>query len=118
MLELPNGFGPLRFRLTFGLEPHNSYINGFACYGWIGGFAWLLIVGTTCWLGFRLMLVPSPYRQQAQVWFCALFVLLLQGFQIDIDHWRWIFLCFAAVWGLETARLRWQRQQDMASPGL
>ena len=109
LLELPNGFGPLRFRLVFQLEPHNSYINGFASYGWIGGFAWIMIVATTCYVGFRLMFAPSPYRFHAQVWFSALFVLLLQGFQIDIDHWRWVFLSFAAVWGLETARVRWLR---------
>ena len=113
LLEMPNGFGPLRFRLTFGLEPHSSYINGFASYGWIGGFAWLMIVGTTCFVGFRLMFTPSPYRYQAQVWVCALFVLLLQAFQIDIDHWRWVFLGFAAIWGLETARVRWMQEQHM-----
>lgn len=112
LLEMPNGFGPLRFRLTFGLEPHNSYINGFSSYGWIGGFAWLLIVGTTLRVGFRLMFTPSPYRMQAQVWGCALFVLLLQGFQIDIDHWRWIFLSFGAIWGLETARVRWLKAEQ------
>ncbi|MCC2096648.1 MAG: hypothetical protein KDJ29_07130 [Hyphomicrobiales bacterium] len=115
LLELPNGFGPLRFRLVFKLEPHNSYINGFASYGWIGGFAWIMIVLTTCYVGFRLMLTPSPYRFQAQVWFSALFVLLLQGFQIDIDHWRWVFLGFAAVWGLETTRVRWLRSQKLAA---
>ena len=114
LLELPNGFGPLRFRLVFKLEPHNSYINGFASYGWIGGFAWIMIVATTCYVGFRLMFSPSPYRFHAQVWFSALFVLLLQGFQIDIDHWRWVFLSFAAVWGLETARVRWLRTQRLA----
>ena len=31
------GFGPLRFRLFFDLDPHNSYINAFASYGWLGG---------------------------------------------------------------------------------
>ena len=36
-------------------------------------------------------------------------VLLIQGFQIDVDHWRQLFLCFGAVWGMEAARLRWAR---------
>lgn len=116
LLDLPNGFGPLRFRLTFGLEPHSSYINAFASYGWLGGFAWLLIVGSTVFVGFRLMFTPSPVRHLAQVWFVALFVLLLQGFQIDIDHWRWVFLCFGAVWGAEAGRVRWLQQQQRQPP--
>src|SRR5918994_831512 len=44
LIERPNGFGPLRFRLFFGLEPHNSYIGGFANGGWVGGF-FLLFLG-------------------------------------------------------------------------
>jgi O-antigen ligase len=116
LLELPNGFGPLRFRLIFGLEPHNSYINAFASYGWLGGFAWLIIVGMTMWIGFRLCFSPSPYRRFAQVYWPALFVLLLQGFQIDIDHWRQLFLCFGAIWGMEAARLKWLRGRAPSLP--
>ena len=111
LLELPNGFGPLRFRLIFDLDPHNSYINAFASYGWIGGFAWLILVASTFFIGFRLMIVKSPYRTYAHVCWPALMVLLLQGFQIDIDHWRWVFFSFGTVWGLEAARVRWKWQQ-------
>ena len=115
LLDLPNGFGPLRFRLIFGLEPHNSYINGFASYGWIGGFAWLIIVGATMWIGFRLCFTPSPYRRLMHVFWPTLFVLLMQGFQIDIDHWRQLFLCFGAIWGTEAARLKWLRTERRAA---
>ena len=34
----------------------------------------------------------------------------MQGFQIDIDHWRQIYLLFGAIWGLEAARVKWLRQ--------
>lgn len=112
LLELPNGFGPLRFRLVFDLDPHNSYINAFASYGWVGGFAWIFIVVSTFFVGFRLMIVRSPFRNLAHVAWPSLMVLLLQGFQIDIDHWRWVFLCFGTVWGLEAARVRWKWQQQ------
>jgi hypothetical protein len=44
LIERPNGLGPLRWRLTFGLEPHNSYIGGFANGGWLGGFSFLALV--------------------------------------------------------------------------
>ena len=107
LLGLPNGFGPLRFRLIFGLEPHNSYVNAFASYGWLGGFAFLALVGLTCFIGFRMAWKPSPYRRAAQVFWPSLLVFLLQGFQIDIDHWRHVFLMLGAVWGIETARVRW-----------
>jgi hypothetical protein len=111
LLDLPNGFGPLRFRVIFGLEPHNSYINAFASYGWLGGFAWLIIVGATIWVGFRLCFAPSPWRRLMHVYWPTCFVLLMQGFQIDIDHWRQLFLCFGAVWGVEAARLAWMRDR-------
>jgi hypothetical protein len=114
LIDRPEGFGPLRFRLVFGLEPHNSYVGAFANNGWIGGFAWILIVATSVFVGFRLMLVRSPYSGFAQVFFPTLFALLLQGFQIDVDHWRQVFLCFGAVWGLEAARQRWVARERAA----
>ena len=121
LLERPFGFGPLRFRLVFNLEPHNSYVNSFASFGWLGGFAWFTILGWTMFVGFRLMTVFSPWRQYAQVVFPALFVLLMQGFQIDIDHWRQVFLCFGAVWAMEAARVNWltaQARNAIAGPAV
>ena len=114
LVERPAGFGPLRFRLIFGLEPHNSYIGGFANDGWIGGFAWIGIVLMSCFVGFRLMFVRSPFQRLGQVYAPTMFVLLVQGLQIDVDHWRQLFLCFGAVWGLEAARLKWQANQAPA----
>lgn len=116
LLERPEGFGPLRFRNFFHLEPHNSYIGAFANDGWLGGFTWIIIVVSTGFVGFRLMFVRSPYQEMAQVFWPALFSWLLQGFQIDIDHWRQMFLCFGAVWGFEAARLRWYAQQKHPAP--
>lgn len=110
LLERPFGFGPLRFRLWFELEPHNSYIGAFANTGWFGGFVWLVLTAATSWIGFRLMIVYSPYMRLAQVVFPALFGFFLQAIQIDIDHWRFVFLIMGAIWGLEGARQRWLLQ--------
>jgi hypothetical protein len=110
LLDRFMGFGPLRFRLVFALEPHNSYIGAFANNGWIGGFLFLLIVGVTAGVGLRLMLAPSPFRRQAQVVVPALMALFLQGLQIDIDHWRFVFFMLGGVWGLEAGRQRWLAQ--------
>jgi O-Antigen ligase len=112
LIERPGGFGPLRFSTIFYLEPHNSYIGAFANDGWIGGFTWIVIVISTSIVGFRLMFVRSPYQRLSQVFWPTLFAWLLQGFQIDIDHWRQMFLCFGAVWGFEAARRRWLASQD------
>ncbi len=118
LLDHINGFGPLRFRLIFGLEPHNSYINAFASYGWLGGFAFVLLVVVTTMVGFRIAWRPSPYRRVAQVFWPSLMVFLLQGFQIDIDHWRHVFLMLGAVWGIETARHRWLERHAETSQAL
>lgn len=116
LVERPLGFGPLRFRLTFGLEPHNSYVGGFANDGWLGGFAWLAIVALSLLIGFRQMAVRSPFRRLAQVYVPTMTVLLVQGMQIDVDHWRQLFLCFGAVWGMEAARLRFARRSVVPAP--
>jgi hypothetical protein len=116
LLDLPWGFGPLRFRDYFGLEPHNSYIGAFANEGWLGGLTWILIVGLTTFVGFRLMILRSPFRSLGQIVWPTLCVGLLQGFQIDVDHWRQVYLLFGMVWGFEAARLRWRDRQRTATP--
>ncbi len=108
LLESPNGMGPLRFRLTFGLEPHNSYINAFASNGWLGGFSFIMLTLATFWVGFRQCLTDHPWIRQAQVLFPATFVFFVQGLQIDIDHWRMFYVSLGSVWGIEAARRRWR----------
>jgi len=108
LLDLPNGFGPLRFRLTFGLEPHNAFINAFASNGWLGGFAFIGMVLTTAYVGFRGCFTYSPYAREMQIVWCATFVFFLQALQIDIDHWRFFYITLGAVWAIEAARVRWQ----------
>jgi hypothetical protein len=65
------------------------------------------IVLATGFVGFRLCLAPSPSRRAAQIVWPALFIFFLQALQIDVDHWRHVFLLFGMVWGLEAARLKW-----------
>lgn len=112
LLDRPNGFGPLRFRLWFDLEPHSSYVNAFASYGWLGGFTFFILVGATIFVGFRLTLVRNPFQNLAFVVWPSLMVFLLQGFQIDIDHWRHVFLMLGMIWGMEAARMRWAQLKN------
>ncbi len=107
LLEAPNGLGPLRFRVYFDLDPHNSYINAFASYGWLGGFAFIGLMLSSFYVGFRLCVSPSPFRPLAQVAWPALMMFFLQALQIDIDHWRHVYMLVGMVWGLEAARRAW-----------
>lgn len=120
LMESPNGFGPLRFRLRFGLEPHNSYIGGFANGGWLGGFSFLGLVILTAFVGLRLCLVESPYRPLAQAAVPPTLMFFMQALQIDVEHWRHVYIMLGIVWGLECARLRWLagRPRRPAEPGL
>lgn len=107
LLERIGGFGPVRFRLFFDEDSHSSYIGAFSSYGWLGGASFFLLVGLTIVIGVRQVLRPSPYQRIAQVIVPCLFALLVQAFQIDIDHWRHVYLMLGAVWGIEAARLKW-----------
>jgi hypothetical protein len=107
LVERPNGFGPLRYRAWFGAEPHNTYLNAFGSGGWIGGFAFIGLMLATTYVGLRLSMTPSPYQRHAQIFFATHLTFILQSFQIDIDHWRHVYLVWGALWGLEAARLRW-----------
>lgn len=100
LLDEPNGFGPLRFRWVFPEDPHNVYINAFASYGWLGGVSWLALMSATCLVGWRLVFQRSPRQNHAIALWSVLFVTILQGIQIDTDHWRHLYLMLGLVWGL------------------
>jgi hypothetical protein len=47
MLDLPHGFGPTMFRDYFPEDPHNTYLNAFSSYGWLGGVSYWS--ASPCW---------------------------------------------------------------------
>jgi hypothetical protein len=100
LVELPNGFGPLRFRLHFPEDPHNVYVNAFASYGWLGGFSYLLLILATVFVGWKTVVARLSVQPYAVVIWSTLFVEILQGFQIDTDHWRHFWLMLGLIWGL------------------
>jgi O-antigen ligase len=100
LLDSPNGMGPQRFYLTFGSDPHNVYVNAFASYGWLGGLSYLLLIAaalTACW---NIVFTPSPWRRHAIAVAAPLVLIIVQGFQIDTDHWRHFYLLLGLVFGL------------------
>jgi hypothetical protein len=100
LLELPNGMGPLRFRFYFPEDPHNTFINAFASYGWLGGFAYAALFVTTMIAGWTIALRRWQLQNASIAIWSVLFITLLQGLQIDIDHWRHVYLMLGLVWGL------------------
>jgi hypothetical protein len=116
LLDLPFGFGPLQFRNHFyGEDPHDVYINAFASYGWIGGLFFAAFTTAMVYLGWRLVFQRTPFQTQAiAVWSC-LFIQILQGFQIDTDHWRHLFLLMGALFGLVAGSRGYAARQQAGS---
>ena len=105
LLDAPNGFGPLQFRWIFNqADPHNVYINAFASYGWLGGLSWASLMVATSYIGWRVVFRPGPTQLHAIAIWSVLFVTILQGSQIDSDHWRHLYLMLGLIWGLAALR--------------
>ncbi len=110
LLELPNGFGPYQFRNFFPEDPHNVFINGFASYGWLGGFSYLALILATLAIGWRSVFMRSSVQPMIIACWSSLFFLILQGLTIDTDHWRHFYVLLGMTWGLHAVALREQRR--------
>jgi hypothetical protein len=55
----------------------------------------------------------SFIKRHAQIVFAAHITLLIQSFQIDIDHWRHVYLIWGMIWGLHVARMRWAAAEGL-----
>jgi hypothetical protein len=115
LLEHPFGLAPIRFRYIFGADPHNVYLNAFAAYGWIGGFSYFLLIISTVAVGFKTIFTRTPWQHYAIAIFCPLFTMMLQGVQIDTDHWRHFYLLLGIVWGLYAATMAYRPNVGPAS---
>ncbi|MFA6266428.1 MAG: O-antigen ligase family protein [Pseudolabrys sp.] len=103
LLDFPNGMGPFEFARVFGLQQHNVYLQAFLVYGWGGGFAYVLLVLTTLWIGFANSIKRAPWQGYAIAAAGTFLGVVLEGFIIDTDHWRNFFLVMGVIWGLAAA---------------
>ena len=106
LLERPLGFGPTYFRVVFGQDPHNVYLNAFSSFGWIGGISYLLLIASTILIGFKSILMRTPWQHYSIVVFCPLMSTIFQGVQIDTDHWRHFYWLLGLMWGLFAASMQ------------
>jgi O-Antigen ligase len=114
LLKRPLGFGPLQYSSYMGLDPHNTFLNSFASYGWLGGIVYISLIGVTIAAGFRTVMMRGPWQVPAIAVFCSMFALILQGVQIDTDHWRHFYWLLGLTWGLFAATtLHWQKQRQV-----
>lgn len=118
LLERPFGFGPTQFRQEFGADPHNVYINAFSSYGWLGGISYPLLCISTMIIGWKVMFTRTPWQNHAIAVFLPLFTTILQGVQIDTDHWRHFYTLLGITWGLFGATVIYERQMTGGRPEL
>ncbi|MGL4635200.1 MAG: O-antigen ligase family protein, partial [Beijerinckiaceae bacterium] len=111
LLDLPNGFGPTMFRDIFPEDPHNTFLNAFASYGWLGGISYLTLIFITMVAGWTLVFKKTPWQRDAIAIWSSFFFLMLQGLQIDTDHWRHFYVQLGLTWGLLVASQRYLASQ-------
>lgn len=110
VLERPLGLGPLQFRNFFPEDEHNTYLKAFTTYGWLGGVAYLTLVGMTLVSLFPLMFQSRPWQGVAQCVFAVLVGHMILSVIIDTDRWRHVYLLYGLAWGLIAAEQAWRRR--------
>lgn len=110
VLDNPLGIGIFQFSKHVGADVHNTYLNGFLSYGWLGGISLLAITALTTVLGFRYVLAPTPWRPIFICTFSTWLVLMIEATFIDIDHWRHQWMLLGMMWGFFAATVAHERR--------
>lgn len=105
VLDHPAGMGPFEFARVYGGQQHNVYFQAFLVYGWAGGFAYVLLIALTLFIGLRQSIVPTPWQPYLIAAFATFCGEVFESFVIDTDHWRHFFLLLGMVWGLAVATM-------------
>lgn len=108
----PNGIGPRQFGKERGVDPHNVYINAFLSYGWIGGFAYVLLVLATLQQGLWALWQRTPWQPFLIAAYSTFVGVAIEGLIVDTDHWRHFFLLIGLIWGLGVATSKWTHAED------
>ncbi len=107
LLDRALGMGPFEFPKIFRENPHNTFINAFVIGGWLAGVTYFCLVCSNLYVGFRTVIVRSPYQNHAILVFSCLVNVMLQGIQIDTEHWRHYYWMMGMMWGLAAATLHY-----------
>jgi len=113
IVEHPMGIGAQQFAPHHHHEePHNVYLAVLLNAGWLGGLIFLGLIGSTGVLGLRHALARGATQPLFLVVYACFVANAVEGFIIDIDHWRHFYLLMAMVWGLMLA----ERGSDPIAP--
>ncbi len=103
LLMRPFGFGPVQFTMYFREAPHNTFVNAFSSFGWVGGLTFFTLVVLNLFVGFRLVFMRTPFQASAIAVFSCLMAITFQGVQIDTEHWRHLYWMTGILWGFFAA---------------
>ncbi len=107
----PFGMGPWGFAHYTGWDSHNSYLGTFLNNGWIGGSVYILLIALTLYLGFKALLVRTPWQTFLIATYTPFIGLVFEAFVIDTDHWRHFYLLVGIIWGLTAATMNYTARQ-------
>jgi hypothetical protein len=112
LLQQPLGFGPYQFSILFRENPHNSFINAFSSFGWLGGVTYMIMVGTNLFVGFRTIFLRTAFQPYAIAVFSCLAAVTFQAVQIDTEHWRHLWWIIGLTWGFFAASYHNEETED------
>ncbi|MEL6422544.1 MAG: hypothetical protein AAFQ42_08895, partial [Pseudomonadota bacterium] len=95
------------------VEPHNAYLYSFIIAGWLGGVAFIVLIGATLAVGLRIATTDNPFRLAAVTLFSTFLALSVQSLIVDTDHWRHLYVVAAAIWGIWA----WLRRPEASARG-
>lgn len=87
-------------------EAHQVYLSMFMNAGWVGGIAFALLMFGSVFLGFFHGLKKVPSAAYFAIGYGTLVGHVAEGFLIDLDHWRHLYVALGLVWGLMAASAR------------
>ena len=101
ILGSPFGIGTHTFRERHHHEEvHNVYLTMFHYAGWLGGLLFIASVLFTLIVGTSHALQMGALQGLQVVAVASFAGLVVEGFVIEIDHWRHFFIVLALIWGL------------------
>ncbi len=117
ILEKPFGIGAQQFAPNHHFEePHNVYLAMMLNCGWLGGLLFLFMVALTCLYGLRHAFRRTLSQPLFLVVYACFVGHAVEGYLIDLDHWRHFWLLMAMVWGMMIGDRRLVAAVPLADP--
>jgi hypothetical protein len=116
ILENPIGLGVLQLEKVFPEPIHNIWLSSFVNYGWLAGFAWIVLVIASVVVSIR-----NYRRTQSDITIALLTSLVgivMCASLHEGEHWRHMWLLFGLVWGLNSSNFGSDTRPTAASRDL